>query len=198
MFPSAVKWFRYRRIWIFGFLIILCSGFSAHAQQWSSGDSVTQQLTSGNGHQEGPIVGNIKCVNGTDDGFGQFVTLVPEGPDFVTVIECVVPYRFYGRFSFLQIAVTLQERCLDDQLATRVQVGSVFAEPDPTGDFFNECTDNEFETHSRHWYTAPTKSIKAGDKILVQAQSNNGTAEVGPSRAILVDVVKDFVKRKRR
>ena len=143
MLPSTANWFRYRQIWIFGLLLIVCSGLSAQAQQWSQGADATQQLTSGYNQKDGPVVGKIKCVNGTDDGFGQIATPVPDSPGFVTVIECVVPYGYVGKFSFLQIAVTLQEGCLDDQLATRVQVGSVFAEPDPTGHFFNECTDND-------------------------------------------------------
>lgn len=168
-----------------GFFILVVGGPMSGAFDWAWADSK---------EKEGQVVGRFTCVNGTNDGFGDFTTPVPQQPNHVTVIQCRVPKWYKNGIHFIKIESELDEACLDDQLGTAVRVGPIWAQPDPEGTFRNECTENAFETRSRLWYVVPDNNngVRADDMITVEAQSEEGMAGtvVGPSRVIIVDIVR--------
>ena len=174
----------YRKHWIVGCVMgIVISGVGQMNLAWAESPM-----------EAGIVMGRFTCVNGTNDGFGEFTTAVPQKPDHATVIKCKVPKWYKNGIHFIKIASELDEACLDDQLATSVRVGPIWAQPDPEGTFRNECTENAFETRSRLWYLPPDNQngVKGGDDISVEARSENGLAStvVGPSRVIIVDVIR--------
>lgn len=139
-------------------------------------------------------VGRHICVNGTNASIGgEFIEVGADEPP-LAVLQCVVPKGYSAKHSYLKIATTIQSSCIFSSMATAVQVGTVWAQPDPTGAFFIECLKSEgFGVHSRHWYLTPDKhlAVKAGDPITVFAKSFSGDSFIN-LRGMVVEVVKDF------
>ena len=102
----------------------------------------------------------------------------PAAPTVTPYLPVGVPSGYKSKKAFLNVTTTIQVECDGvDSIATRVKVGSVYAEPTGSGLVVETNETNELVT--RKWFLVPESqggpAVPAGATVSLEVSSASGT-----------------------